>query len=98
MPIKTPKKPPDLSQQPTDEWFVYIVKCADNTLYTGIAKDVAQRIAKHNTGTGAKYTRTRTPVNEIYREHCVSRSDATKREIAIKKLSRQKKLALVGMA
>lgn len=87
---------PTKAQLSTDEWFVYMVKCADNTLYTGIAKNVAQRIEKHNAGTGAKYTRTRAPVCEIYRESCANRSEATKREIAIKKLSRQKKLSLAA--
>lgn len=89
------KLTPQTPQTPQD-WFVYIVQCADNTLYTGIAKNVSERIAKHNAGTGAKYTRARTPVKELYRESCVNRSQATKRELAIKKLSRQQKLTLIG--
>lgn len=82
--------------QETDSWFVYIVQCADNTLYTGIAKNIEQRIEKHNSGTGAKYTRTRIPVTEVYREPCDNRSTATKRELAIKKLSRKQKHALIN--
>ena len=80
----------------TDQWFIYIVKCTDDTLYTGIAKDVTERIDKHNAGTGAKYTRARRPVVEVYREEAATRSDATKREIEIKKLSRKKKLHLIS--
>lgn len=77
-------------------WFIYIVKCADDTLYTGIAKNVSPRIDKHNAGTGAKYTRARRPVVEVYREEAANRSEATKREMQIKKLSRKEKLALIA--
>ncbi|UAA39926.1 GIY-YIG nuclease family protein [Paraneptunicella aestuarii] len=80
----------------TDKWFVYIVQCADSTLYTGIAKDVAARIDKHNAGTGAKYTRTRRPVVDVYREEAASRSEASKREMQIKALSRKEKLVLIA--
>lgn len=74
--------------------WVYILRCADNTLYTGIAADVEKRVEQHNNGTGAKYTRGRGPVTPIYRELCPDRSTALRREAAIKKLSRQEKLAL----
>lgn len=94
---KVPEKTaPKVSQQSAQDWYVYIVQCADNTLYTGIAKNVSERIEKHNAGIGAKYTRTRTPVTELYRESCADRSQATKRELAIKKLSRKQKFALIG--
>ena len=97
MPEKLPEKlPKKVLQQAAQDWFVYIVQCADNTLYTGIARNVSERIAKHNAGSGAKYTRTRTPVTELYRESCADRSQATKRELAIKKLTRKQKLALIG--
>lgn len=76
-------------------WGVYIVKCADNTLYTGIAKDIPGRIKTHNEGMGAKYTRPRLPVTLVYREKSKNRSTATKRELAIKKLTRNEKLKLV---
>jgi putative endonuclease len=76
-------------------WFCYLLRCADDTLYCGISNDLDKRIAAHNAGTAAKYTRTRTPVELVYRENCADRSAACKRELAIKKLSREKKLALL---
>ena len=78
-------------------WYVYIVQCRDNTLYTGISTDPETRLAEHNTGqNGAKYTRARRPVSLLYTEPAASRSAALKREIAIKRLSRQAKLALIN--
>ena len=76
-----------------NDWFVYIVRCADDSLYTGITKDVDRRIQEHNEGDklAAKYTRARRPVVLVYQETCESRSVATKREIEIKKLSREEK-------
>ncbi|MDH5533304.1 MAG: GIY-YIG nuclease family protein [Candidatus Pacebacteria bacterium] len=76
-------------------WFIYIIKCNDNTLYTGITNDLDKRIDKHNTGTGAKYTRNRTPVKLVYSEPSSDRSSASKREAQIKGLSRLKKLELI---
>lgn len=78
------------------EYFVYILKCADNTLYTGITNDIEKRIKIHNDGTGAKYTRGRTPVKLMYSEIAASKSEALGREIEIKKLSRPEKLRLIG--
>lgn len=77
-------------------WYVYMVRCADGTLYTGTALDVTRRIALHNEGKGAKYTRGRRPVCEIYRECCADRSAALRREAAVKRLSRQQKLQLAA--
>ena len=78
-------------------YFVYIVQCSDNTLYTGIATDVQRRVEEHNSSAkGAKYTKTRRPVKLMYSEELDDRSQATKREIAIKKLSRDKKLELIN--
>ena len=76
-----------------NDWFVYIVRCADDSLYTGITKDVDRRIQEHNEGDklAAKYTRARRPVVLVHQETCESRSVATKREIEIKKLSREEK-------
>lgn len=74
---------------------MYILRCADNTLYTGIATDVDRRAAVHNRGQGAKYTRSRRPVTVIYRELCVNKSEALRREAAIKRLTRVQKLALI---
>jgi putative endonuclease len=75
-------------------WYVYVVRCADGTLYTGVAKDLAGRIAAHNAGRGAKYTRSRLPVKLVYREPAADRSAALKREHAIKRLPRASKRAL----
>ena len=69
--------------------------CADGTLYTGTAADVDKRAAVHNAGKGARYTRSRLPVTVVYREELPTRSDALKREWAIKQLSRAEKLALI---
>lgn len=78
-------------------WYVYIVQCRDNTLYTGISTNPETRVAEHNSGqNGAKYTRARRPVSLLYTEPAASRSAALKREIAIKRLSRQAKLALIN--
>lgn len=79
-----------------DKYFVYIVECKDDTLYTGYAADVRSRIEKHNAGDGAKYTRHRRPVTLKYQEAYDTKSAAMKREIAIKKLSRKEKMALIG--
>jgi len=77
-------------------WFVYILRCADDTLYTGITTDVARRIDEHNAGKapGARYTRGRRPVRLAYAEEAVNRSAASSREAAIKQLDRSRKLAL----
>jgi len=71
-------------------WYVYILKCADNTLYTGITTDIERRINQHNNDNklGAKYTRVRRPVKIVHQEKLASRSLAGKREAAIKKLKR----------
>ena len=76
-------------------WFCYLLRCADNTLYCGITNDLSKRLAAHNAGTAAKYTRTRTPVELVFSETCDDRSVASKRELAIKRLTREKKLALI---
>lgn len=76
-------------------WYVYMVRCSDASLYTGIAKDVDKRIAEHNNSKlGAKYTRGRQPVRLIYVEASESRSSASKREHEIKQLSKEQKAAL----
>ncbi|MCU7891663.1 MAG: GIY-YIG nuclease family protein [Candidatus Thiodiazotropha sp. (ex Ustalcina ferruginea)] len=72
-----------------NSWTVYILRCADQTLYTGIAKDLFRRVAQHNKGTGAKYTRGRTPVELIFAESMACYGDALRREYAIKKMSDQ---------
>ncbi len=75
--------------------YVYILECADGTFYTGWTNNLQNRLNKHNSGKGAKYTRSRLPVKLIYAETCTSVSEAMRREYAIKQLSRKQKLALI---
>lgn len=77
------------------EWWVYILRCADESLYTGIARDVDRRAAVHNRGQGAKYTRSRLPVTVVWREAQPNKGAALRREAAIKRLRREEKLALI---
>ncbi len=82
-----------------NEWFVYILRCADDSLYTGITTELERRIAEHNDKDkrlGARYTRSRRPVTLIYHETFASRSLASKREAEIKRLTRQQKLLLIA--
>lgn len=76
--------------------WVYVVRCADGTYYTGYTTDVERRVATHNTGDGAKYTRGRTPVRLVHSEHFDTRSAAMQREAAIKSLTRSAKERLVA--
>lgn len=79
------------------DWFVYILRCRDNTLYTGITTALERRVDEHNSSPkGAKYTKARRPVELLYSEKCSDKSSASKREIAIKKLSKIKKIELIG--
>jgi UV DNA damage endonuclease len=75
-----------------------MVRCVDGSLYTGIAKDVNRRCQQHNTGTASRYTRSRLPVELVYKESLANRSLAMKREAAIKALSRREKLAMIRLA
>ena len=75
-------------------WWVYLLRCADDTLYCGIALDVAARLALHEAGKGAKYTRGRAPLVLVYTEACGSKAEALRRERAIKRLPRDAKLRL----
>jgi len=79
----------------SDAWFVYIVECADRSLYAGVAKNAEARVAKHNDGSGAKYTRTRRPVELVYLEPARDRGAALKREHEIKRMSAGEKRQLV---
>lgn len=76
--------------------YTYILKCADNTLYTGYTVDPKRRLEEHNSGEGAKYTRCRLPVEMVYLEEFETRAEATKREAAIKKLTRNEKDKLIN--
>ena len=78
------------------DWFVYILRCADNSLYTGITTDVERRVIEHNAEKSVtKYTRVRQPVEVVYQENAGSRSEASKREVQLKKLKKVDKEMLV---
>jgi len=77
-------------------YFTYILRCADDTLYTGWTTDIEARTTAHNKGTGAKYTRSRRPVKLVYNETLPDKQSAMRRERAIKNLSRTEKLALIA--
>ena len=76
-------------------WSVYILRCGDDSLYTGISNDVLARVARHNSGRGARYTRSRLPVKLVWRRGVRDQSAALKLEAKLKKLSRPQKLALI---
>ena len=76
--------------------YVYILRCADGSLYTGWTNDLEKRMAAHNSGTGGKYTRSRRPVTLVYHECFDTKEEAMRRERAIKQLTRTQKLTLIG--
>jgi len=78
-----------------ETWHVYILRCGDGTLYTGVAKDLAKRVEAHQNGNGAKYTRGRLPVKLVYRERRRPKGRALRREAEIKRWSKERKEALV---
>jgi predicted GIY-YIG superfamily endonuclease len=78
-----------------DQWYVYILRCVDGSLYTGISTDVNRRLEQHNAGTASRYTRNRMPVTLEYQEKSTTKSNALKRELVIKALSRKAKEALI---
>ena len=78
-----------------EKWYLYILRCKDNTLYTGITTDVLRRLEAHRSGKGAKYTRGRAPLELVYQECCGTHSDALKREWEIKAMGRAKKEEMI---
>lgn len=82
------------AQEFSSGWVCYLLKCADGTLYCGITNDMGKRLAAHNAGEGAKYTRSRIPVRLVYLEPCADKSAALKREMQIKRMPRSKKQVL----
>ncbi len=76
-------------------WYLYILKCGDGSLYTGVTPDLQRRIKSHNDGSGGRYTRCRLPVSLIYSESYSTKSEALKRELQVKGWSKKKKLALI---
>ena len=84
-------------KEPSDPWFVYILRCAYGSLYTGITKNVKRRCQQHNNGTASRYTCRRRPTKQVWHEALPSRSSALKREAAIKAMTRRDKLALIRL-
>ncbi len=84
-----------MKQPESDSWFVYILRCADGSLYTGITKDIERRCRQHNAGTASRYTRSRKPTKLLWQEPHPNQSSALKREAAIKAMSRPEKLSLI---
>ncbi|QDU44351.1 UV DNA damage endonuclease [Symmachiella dynata] len=87
-----------LKKQLAESWFVYILRCSDGSLYTGITNDLSRRCEQHNNGTASRYTRSRLPVELVYQESQDSKSRALKRELAIKAMTRKAKEALIKSA
>lgn len=85
-----------MAQTENAPYYVYILRCADGSLYAGTTNDPAKRLATHNAGKGAKYTRGRLPVCLVYCEACPDKPTALRREIALKRLPRARKLALIA--
>lgn len=84
------------TENSSSNWQVYILECADGSLYTGIARDTQARLIQHNAGCGARYTRSRLPVRLVHQEVAADRSAALRRESAIKSLPRAGKLQLIA--
>ncbi|HNO77080.1 MAG TPA: GIY-YIG nuclease family protein [Phycisphaerae bacterium] len=84
-----------MTETPDHPWFVYLLRCNDGSLYTGITTDVPRRYKQHQAGTASRYTRSRLPVRIVYQEKVADRSAALKRESAIKAMSRSEKLDLI---
>ena len=78
------------------KWIVYILKCSDESFYTGITNNLKKRLEMHISGTGSKYLRGRLPIKLIYKESLANRSQASKREIEIKKLNKREKLLIIN--
>jgi len=87
-----------MSEEAGDLWFLYVVRCADGSLYTGITKDLTRRCRQHNAGTASRYTRSRRPTQLVYHEIHSSQSLALRREAAVKALSRCQKESLIRLA
>lgn len=80
-----------------NNWSLYILRCGDGSLYTGITVNIADRLEKHRSGKGAKYTKGRGPLELVYQEKCGSHSDALKREYAMKQITKSEKEKLISM-
>ena len=80
----------------TQEWYFYLLRCRDNSLYAGVTTDLAARVNKHNEGKGAKYTASRRPVKMVYSEKCDGSSEAKKREVEVKRWPKSRKESLIS--
>ena len=78
-------------------WLMYMLECSDNSIYTGITNNLEERLKKHQSGNGAKYLRGRLPIKLVYKENFINRSEATKREIYIKKMNKKEKKYLINL-
>jgi putative endonuclease len=87
-----------MARRGSEAWFVYLARCRDGTLYCGVAKDVAARLAQHDAGKGARYTRGRGPLVAVAVRRCRSHGDALRLELAVKRLPRAEKEALAKVA
>tara|TARA_B110000444_G_scaffold44942_1_gene40846 strand:- start:8690 stop:8992 length:303 start_codon:yes stop_codon:yes gene_type:complete len=85
----------ELAKSKQQSWFVYILLCSDNTLYTGITNNIDKRLEDHQRGVGAKYTKGRSPISLLFKEKHPNRSSASKRESEIKSLTKKQKLTLL---
>jgi putative endonuclease len=94
--IKTMLEREEASPGKAESWFLYILQCRDESLYTGITKDLDRRLKMHETGKASRYTRTRRPVTMLYHEKCGSRSHALVRECQVKAFPKQKKIRLIA--
>ena len=79
------------------DWLLYMLECSDNSIYTGITNNLEERLKTHQSGNGAKYLRGRLPIKLVYKENLINRSEATKREIYIKKMSKKEKKNLIDL-
>ena len=87
----------ELAKSKESSWCVYILKCSDNTYYTGITNNIKRRIQQHETNKGAKYTKGRGPFSLVYQNNCKNRGEASQKEYAIKKLTLTEKINLITM-
>jgi putative endonuclease len=86
----------ELAKSKESSWCVYILKCSDNTYYTGITNNIKRRIHQHETNKGAKYTKGRGPFSIVYQDKCKNRGEASQKEFAIKKLALAEKINLIA--
>ena len=92
----TPTNASRKRKKPGKQWYLYVLLCSDSTLYTGITNDLPRRLDQHNSGTASRYTRSRVPVQCVYKERCKGKSSALKKEYAFKQFTRNEKRAYIN--